>query len=360
MKQNKKIIYLLILLMIFSFINNYSAKFILSIYHNYLIKQFLWYVCGFLIIYIVSKINLNFIFKNSFVFYILINILLIFTLFFGVTVNGSTSWLRFGFFNIQPSEFAKVILVIYLYYFSIKNKNISNIKYIIVTFFIILIPSLITFFEPDIGGVMFYFIIYVGFIMTRKIDKRWYLFVLSLVLVFGFSFLRMYFFNQEKFIKIFGTSFFYRMDRITDFLDGDGFQINRAIVSTGGAGLFGRKLGNILEYFPEAPTDFAFVLLISNIGFIGIFIFLVFYSYFILLIIKKIKYNKILITPIALMLIMQFGINIFMNIGFFPVIGITLPFISYGGSNLISYMILIALVLNEKSINKKKCDLHFI
>lgn len=350
MSKSPKIIYLLIILMIFSLINNYSARFILSIYNNYLVKQLIWFLFGFMIIYFLSKINLNFIFKHSFILYILINIVLIYTLFFGSTVNGSTSWIKIGSFSIQPSEFTKVILIIYLYYFSIKNKDISNLKYALITFIIVLIPSIITFLEPDTGAVIFYMVIYFGFLLTRDIKKRWYILFIIITLALGISFLTLYFYYSEAFIKIFGTNFFYRMDRITNFLSGEGFQINRAINSIGASGFFGRGLGNVLEYFPEAPTDFAFALLVSNIGFIGIIIFLFIYSSFIFFILKKIKLNKVLITPIALLLVIQFGINILINIGYFPVIGMTLPFISYGGSNLISYFILISLVLNVRKI----------
>lgn len=348
MKKKEPLILILILLMIFSLINNYSAKYIMPSYNYYFIKELIWYIIGFIIIFIMSKININYFINISFLLYLFGNVLLLLTLFFGVNVNGSTSWINFGFFNIQPSEFMKVILIIYLYAFSKKYKNISDFKYILITLIIILIPCILTFLEPDTGPIIIYFIIYISFLITKKLNKWWYIGFILLIIISISSFLIFYYFYQDSFINIFGTTFFYRMDRITDFFKEDGYQINKALISIGTSGLFGRGIRNIPEYFPEAPTDFAFTLLINNIGLLGTIIFLIIYFSLIYFIITKYDSNKMLLLPIILILMIQFSINILMNIGLFPIIGITLPFISYGGSNLLSYMILIGLVLNVK------------
>lgn len=338
--------------MIFSLINNYSAAYIMPLYQNYFLKELIWYIAGFIIIFIMSKINLDFFFKYSIYIYILGNILLLVTLFWGTNVNGSTSWLRIGPFSLQPSEFVKIILIIYLYTFSKKYSDIGEFKYILITFLIILIPSILTFLEPDTGAVLIYLIIYLGFLITRKINKWWYISALIFILLIGGTFFSLYYVYQDTFIKIFGTSFFYRMDRITNFLSGEGYQLNKALISIGSSGLFGRGLRNIPEYFPEAPTDFAFALLINNIGLVGIIIFLVIYFFLFYYLIKSLKDNKKFIFPIILILLFQFSVNILMNIGLFPIMGITLPFISYGGSNLLSYMIIIGFVLNIKKVSK--------
>ena len=136
-------------------------------------------------------------------------------------------------------------------------------------------------------------------------------------------------------------------------MNNEGFQITKALTSIGSSGLFGRGIRYIPEYFPEAPTDFAFALLTNNIGLIGIMIFLIIYSYLIILIINQIdSKNKILILPIILVLLSQFTINILMNISLLPIIGITLPLISYGGSSLLSYLILIGLAYEHKRLLK--------
>ena len=130
------------------------------------------------------------------------------------------------------------------------------------------------------------------------------------------------------------------MDRLVNL--GDGYQINEAIKSISNSGLFGIK--NYI-YFPEAPTDFAFTLLIANFGYIGMSILLL--SYFLLFkFIFEYSYDD-LSRCFVFTLMVQFCINIFMNIGLFPIIGITLPFISYGGSSVLSYMFVLSFILNK-------------
>ncbi len=350
--MKNKIIFLLIVFMIFSLINNYSAFFIMDSYQNYFIKELIWYILGFFIIYLMAKVNIEILFKYSFYFYILGNLLLLLTLFIGTNVNGSTSWIDLGPFNYQASEFMKIFILMFLYYFSTINKKLSDWKYIVYSFGIILIPSILTFLEPDTGAVLIYFIIYLAFLIDRKLNKWWYILSVLFILIIGSSFFILYFNCQDLFIKIFGTSFFYRMDRITSFINGEGYQINKALISIGSSGLFGKGLKHMPEYFPEAPTDFAFALLIKNIGFVGILIFVLSYAALIYFLIKMInKQNKTFLFPVIILLIFQSSVNIFMNIGLFPIIGITLPFISYGGSNLLSYMLIIGLVLNIKKVS---------
>ncbi|MDD2207820.1 MAG: FtsW/RodA/SpoVE family cell cycle protein [Bacilli bacterium] len=350
MKNKKVILILVFCLMLFSLINNYSARYILSSYDNYFIKQLVWYLVSFLSIFILFKINIDVLFKKSFYLYILGNLLLLLTIFIGTTVNGSTSWIVVGPFSFQASEFMKIALILYLS--MISTKDISDFKYIIITLIIVLIPSILTFLEPDTGAVMIYFVIYIAFLIMRKLNKWWYITVIGVSLISVSLFFVLYYYYQDIFINIFGTSFFYRMDRITDFVKGDGYQLNKALVSIGSSGMFGRGLRNIPEYFPEAPTDFAFALLINNIGYIGIVLFIFIYSLLIYNIIKIInKQNKLFVFPVVFLLLFQFTVNILMNIGLFPVIGITLPFISYGGSNLLSYMIIIGLILNIKKVS---------
>ncbi|MDD4187685.1 MAG: FtsW/RodA/SpoVE family cell cycle protein [Bacilli bacterium] len=350
MKNKKMIVILIFCLMLFSLINNYSARYILPSYNNYFIKELMWYFISFLVIFILSKINIDVLFKKSFYIYLLGNLLLLLTIFIGTNINGSTSWIIIGPVSFQASEFMKIALILYLC--TISSKELSDFKYILITLLIVLIPSFLTFLEPDTGAVMIYFVIYIAFLIMRKLNKWWYISAIGFIFIISISFFIIYYYYQDLFINIFGTSFFYRMDRITDFINGDGYQLNKALISIGSSGLFGRGIRNIPEYFPEAPTDFAFALLINNIGYLGIMLFIFIYSLLIYNIIKIINdKNKLFIFPVVGLLLFQFTINILMNIGLFPVIGITLPFISYGGSNLLSYMIIIGLILNIKKVS---------
>ena len=351
MKQKYQMLIIIFILMLFSLINNYSASFIMGNYQSYFVKELIWYLVGFLLIFLMIKLNISLLYKYSFYFYLFGNFLLILALTIGPEINGSTSWLQIGPVSLQPSEFMKIFLVLFLYYISNKNKKIRDYQYILITLLIVLIPSILTFLEPDTGAVILYWIIYLGFLIHRKLNKWWYIISLTTVIFFSVTFMFIYYNYQDLFIDLFGTTFFYRMDRITDFYNRDGYQISRAIISIGSSGLFGHGIRTFPEYFPEAPTDFAFALLISNVGLIGMFIFLIVYF---ALLIKMINImnskNQGLILPILLLLFIQFSINVLMNIGLFPIIGITLPFISYGGSNLISYMVLMGLVIEHKRL----------
>ena len=328
-------------MMLISVVNNYFARDFLSSYNNYFIKQLIWYIIGFLILFIISKLNLEFIYKYSFYLYLFGNFLLLLTLLIGKDVNGAKGWLGIGPFSIQPSEFMKIFLILYLQEFT-KSKKLSDFKYIILSFLIIIVPSILTFLEPDTGAVIIYFIIWIVYLFLKKLNKWYYIFTISISLIAIFSFFILYYKYSELFINIFGTSFFYRMDRITNFVNGEGYQIKEALKSTSNSGLFGLKNK---VYFPESATDFAISLFISNFGIIGLSFLLIIYSLFFKELLRI--NNKFILYPVIYILLFQYTANILMNVSLFPIIGITLPFLSYGGSSLLSYMTLIGFLLKE-------------
>ena len=338
MKKKYLTIIFLIIIMLFSIYNLYNSKIMLKSYSNYYIKELIWWVIGFLVIIISSRLNLDIIFKKSKYLYVLGIILLVITHFFGITINGSTSWLKVGLVSIQPSEFMKIPLILSLR--SISLRNYSNIEYFIYALVLILIPSIIVFMEPDTGAVIIYFLIFITFIFMRKYNKWFYIISALLLFCIILIFIYLYLFQRDLFIKVFGTTLFYRIDRITNFLNQDGYQRNQALASLRSSKLFGR--GELI-YFPESTTDFAFTFLVSQIGIIPGIIFLIIYS-LLIIILNSIKTDKYIKGAFITIISFQFIINVLMNIGFFPIIGITLPFLSYGGSSLLSYIILITLI----------------
>ena len=343
MKKKYLTIIFLIIIMLFGIYNLYNSKVMLKSYSNYYIKELIWWVIGFLVIIISSRLNLDIIFKKSKYLYVLGIILLVITHFFGITINGSTSWLKVGFVSIQPSEFMKIPLILSLR--SISLRNYSNIEYFIYALVLTLIPSIIVFMEPDTGAVIIYFLIFITFIFMRKYNKWFYIISALLLFCIILIFIYLYLFQRDLFIKVFGTTLFYRIDRITNFLNQDGYQRNQALASLRSSKLFGR--GELI-YFPESTTDFAFTFLVSQIGIIPGIIFLIIYS-LLIIILNSIKTDKYIKVAFITIISFQFIINVLMNIGFFPIIGITLPFLSYGGSSLLSYIILIMLILKKVS-----------
>ena len=229
MKKKYLTIIFLIIIMLFSIYNLYNSKVMLKSYSNYYIKELIWWVIGFLVIIISSRLNLDIIFKKSKYLYVLGIILLVITHFFGITINGSTSWLKVGLVSIQPSEFMKIPLILSLR--SISLRNYSNIEYFIYALVLTLIPSILVFMEPDTGAVIIYFLIFITFIFMRKYNKWFYIISALLLFCIILIFIYLYLFQRDLFIKVFGTTLFYRIDRITNFLNRDGYQRNQALAS---------------------------------------------------------------------------------------------------------------------------------
>lgn len=359
--KNIKLLICLFLFFIISIITIYSSTFILSTNYKYIhIKQLIWYIVGFIIILILFKKKKEFFYKYDLLLYIIGNLLLLLVLFFGTKTNGAKAWFNIPFIgSIQPSEFMKIVLIILL---AKKLNNYNNIKLtckneliiIIKCFLIVLIPSILTFLEPDTGNVIIYFVILITMLFIYGIRYRWFVISFIVMSIFIFVFMYIYFYKKNLFINIFGTNFFYRMDRILDWKNQEGMQITNALASTGSAPLYGYGIGNIPIYFPESQTDFISSVYISTFGYIFSLLFIGITMYFDILLItigihlKKI--NKYLLGGIISILLFQQIQNIGMNLGLLPITGVTLPFISYGGSSLISYMILMGLVIN---VNKK-------
>ena len=354
---------ILIPIMIFfivSIISIYSTKRLLSIeYSSLWIKQLILYIIGIGLAYATMFLGNKFFYNNAYLLYTIGVISLALVLPFGYTVNNATCWFKLPFIGtIQPSEFMKIFLIIILARMITDFNNdyqdasiFEELKFILKVLIIIFIPSVLTFIEPDTGAVIMYLII--GFIMLfiGGFRKRWFILAISTLLILLGIFIGIYYFKQDMFIDIFGTSFFYRMDRITNWQNATGMQLENSLIAIGSANILGNGINNTPIYFPEMQTDFIFAVFASNTGLIGSIILIVTIAYFDLTLISY--HNKTLnisdrylIGGIISVLVFQQIYNISMTIGLLPIMGITLPFISYGGSSLLSYMLLLGLIFN--------------
>ena len=350
--NNKLFLFIpIIIIMIISFLNMYNAKLLSSLYISNLTKQIIWYLISFSILIIIKSLNIKFIYKYSFLFYLLTTFLLLYVLIFGKVTNGAKAWINFGFFSFQPSEIAKLSLTISLSKLasnyqkgSIKKELVYILKILILT----LIPSILVFLEPDTGAIIFFILIAFTVLVLSPIHKFWYLCLLGLGISGIALFIILYIFNQDLLINLIGTSFFYRVERIITFKTMSSYQLENALIAMGSASLFGSGLGKVSLYIPEAPTDFIFAFTISNFGLLTGFLILICYFFIDLYLI-----NKFLNTPksityyilacfIVISLFSQL-INISMNLGLLPIIGIPLPLLSYGGSSLIIYFMFLGL-----------------
>ncbi len=367
-KINFKIVIPILLMAIVSIITIYSAlTYTSKSLGNLALKQAVWYIVGFILVFILLKLKNEYLYRHAWVLYIIGNVLLLWLLLFATPINNSKCWLVIpGIGSIQPSEFMKVFIMLALatmihnFRSDYKNPSIKDeFIFILKTFLVVLVPSVLTFLQPDTGAVIIYLIIYLVMMFTSGIRIRW--FVIAFIILFGIlgTTLWLYFFKEDVFIKMFGSSIYYRLERLFDWQSGSGLQLENALAAIGSAGFFGHGFNKTPIYFPESSTDFIFAVFASNFGFVGVLILLAIIIYFDVNIIRLARRkiydtDKYILTGIVAMLLFQQIQNIGMTIGLLPITGITLPFISYGGSSLLSYMIMIGIILNISMEKNKK------
>ena len=314
----------------------------------FLIRQLIFFLIGLSIFFIVIKIDSNLYQKYRNIIMIISLLLLIIVLIPGIGIvrGGARSWIGFGDISIQPSEFAKLALIIFTANYLEKNKeDISNLKTLIPILFIVLLVFLLIMLEPDFGTGFILTLTILSMILISGIKKR-YTFIAILIGVIGFVALIL--------------SAPYRLERIFAYLDpyddplGSGFQIIQSLYAISPNGFFGRGLFKSFQkyyFLPEPQTDFIFAIIVEELGFIGgvfiIVLFILLFYYGILIAIKaKSLFQTYLASGIILSIFIQFFINIGVVIGLLPVTGVTLPFLSYGGSSLIMNFIMMGILVN--------------
>ena len=326
---------------------------------NLALKQAMWYGVGWILVYILMKLKNEYLYRHTWILYIFGNLLLLGLLLFAKPINNSKCWFIIpGIGSIQPSEFMKIFLMLALATMihnfrsdyddpTIKEEFIFILK----TLIIVLIPSILTFLQPDTGCVLMYIVIYISMMFTSGIRLRWFLISFLIIFLLLGSVGLLYFYKEDVFIKIFGSSIYYRLERVFNWQEGSGLQLENALAAIGSAGFFGHGYNKTPIYFPESSTDFIFAVYASNFGLFGVIILLGIIIYLdvniIMLTRRKIQdTDKFIVAGILGMLIFQQIQNIGMTVGLFPITGITLPFVSYGGSSLLSYMLIVGILLN--------------
>ena len=366
-KLNKKILIPICIMAIISIITIYSAlTYTSSDLGNLALKQAIWYGIGIGLVAFLIHMKNEYLYRHTVFLYILGNILLLGLLLFAEPVNNSKCWFTIpGVGTIQPSEFMKIFIMLMLatmiqnFRSDYKDPSLKQeFVFILKTLVIVLIPSILTFLQPDTGAVIIYMIIYFCMMFASGIRIRWFLIAGGVLFLLIASIFGLFFLKQDLFIDIFGTNLFYRFERIFNWQDGVGLQLENALAAIGSAGFFGHGFNQTPIYFPESSTDFIFAVFASNFGLFGVIILLgviLFFDIQIILLAKRklLDTDKYILAGIVGMLLFQQIQNIGMTVGLLPITGITLPFISYGGSSLLSYMILVGIILNI-SMEKEK------
>lgn len=353
---NKLFLFIPILILnCISLLNMINAKLISQTYEYAFIKQLIWIIIGYIIIILNHKFKIHkYLFKYSKYLYFFSCFLLILVLIVGNNINGAKCWLNIFGFSFQPSELVKITLTLYLIQIyqntkikTFKDEFILILKYLIIT----IIPSILVFLEPDTGAIINYLIILLVILFLSKLNKWWYItffiIFISTITIVSLS----YIFFQDALINILGTSIFYRVDRLISFTNGSSYQLENALTTIGNASLFGTGLNKILIYIPEAPTDFIFAFSSGNFGIFSILIIILCYLIIDINLInntKRFKNNTFKFFTYSYLAIFIFHqiYNISMNVGLLPIMGIPLPFLSYGGTNIIINYLFISIILN--------------
>lgn len=308
--------------------------------NTFFYKQLTWLTISIIAFLICSSIDFKFLRRTAVITWLyLISASLLLVLFAaGSVFQGAQSWLDFGLFSFQPAELAKLVLVLTLAkYFSRRHIEIQNIRHIIVSGVYAFIIFILVLFQPDFGSAIIVFLIWLGMVLVSGISKKHLLSVFLL----GFAataFLWIFVFQDYQKARI--VNFIHPLQDIR----GTGYNAYQSMVAVGSGQFLGKGVGygtqSRLKFLPEYQTDFIFAAFSEEWGFVGVIILFVLYILFIF----RILYNSIkgatnfevlFGAGLAIIFISHFFVHIGMNIGVLPITGLTLPFMSYGGTNLL-------------------------
>jgi len=315
---------------------------------RYLKLQVVWIFLGLVVMAIFSFIDYHKLHFISFISLIIAIILLVVVLIPGIgfKVGGARRWIDFGFFNLQPTELAKFSIIIYLSSWFTNKEKKRFLPFITLIGFLVFLIIL----QPDMGTAIIIFLLSLTIYYFSGAN------LLDFVVIFGGALLSFYFLIKTS---------PYRFNRLLAFFNpaidplGISYHINQIFISLSSGGLFGRGFGASRQkylFLPEAHTDSIFAIIGEEYGFIGALVLISIYFVFIYKIYHLIRLapdrlSKLVTIGIFAFFNLQFIINLAGIVGLFPITGIPLPFLSYGGSNLLISFALIGIMMNiEKRV----------
>ena len=315
----------------------------------FFLRQLLFILFGLFIVFLVAKVPTDYWYQYSLHLLLFSFVLLVLVLIIGKEVNGSTRWIPIGPINVQPSEIAKLLIIIYMASYLSRHQQIlrsswwSFIKPLIILLFV----AFLLLAEPDFGALVVLSSAVLGVVFLAGVQLKQFFFLVALSLIT---------------IALVAISQPYRMARFVSYLDpwaypySGGYQLTQSLIAFGRGGFWGEGLGNSIQkqfYLPEAHTDFIFAVISEEFGLVGA-LFVVVLFIFVLIralnvgyeaMLKENLFSAYLVYGIVLLLGGQVFINIGVNTGILPTKGLALPFISYGGSNLMFCSVAVGLLL---------------
>jgi len=361
-------------------------------------KQLMWIGFATVMAITIMVIDAKFFSTFSYIFYLGMLLILVGVLFFGSTVAGSKSWFKIGGFALQPAEFAKFATALALAkYLSTLNVDMRMLKTKVISIGILVAPALLILLQNDTGSALVYFsfilvlfregfsgLIFIAgiimailfivtllfsklyvigllialtvltFVLFKSLRKNWKPIIGILILCVAFVFSVNYAFenvlesHQKKRINV--------LLGIEQDLQGAGYNVNQSKIAIGSGGLTGKGFRNGVltryNFVPEQSTDFIFCTIGEEWGFVGVTVLILLYLILLIRIIllaerQRSKFSRIYGYGVASILFFHFTINIGMTIGLAPVVGIPLPFLSYGGSSLWAFTVLLFIFLKQ-------------
>jgi rod shape determining protein RodA len=311
-------------------------------------RQVAFALVGFCACLIVSRLDYRFLAQGSLGLYFGLVAALLFVLIGGgQTEFGSARWIDVGGIRIQPSEFGKIVIILVLAkYLSDNADHVNEMRVFLTSLAMAAVPALLVFAEPDLGSASIFLFVWLGMVIMAGADMRHVLGSMGMVLAIApFALIIVVTEYQRERISLF-------LNPASDAL-GSGFNILQAEISVGSGGLLGKGLTHgsqtQLDYLRTQTTDYVFSVLGEELGFIGA---MVLFGLFILLLFRGLRaaaisqdiFGRMIAVGIVIFILLQTFINISVNIRLFPVTGIPLPFISQGGSSLVTVFIAVGLL----------------
>ena len=324
---------------------------------SYFFRQSMWIGISFAVLFFLAGIDAQ-VFKktNTLVWMFLGGIAVLLAVFvLGHTAKGATSWLSFGGFSLQPADPMKLVLILVLAkYLSRRHIEIANIKHIFITGAYFFIPFMLVFLQPDLGSALFFGAIWLGLMLVSGISKKHLAILFSVGLI---AFSGMWLFVLKPYQKARIVNFVNPLNDIRK----SGYNVYQSVIAVGSGQIVGKGVGygtqSRLNFLPEYKTDFIFAAFAEEWGFVGAVLVIVCFGVVIWRILLIGKYGasnfEILYTMgVAIFFMSHIVINIGMNIGIMPVTGIALPFMSYGGSHLMTEFACLGILMSMRGYSR--------
>lgn len=324
----------------------------------YFDRQIIWVLFSLTLFFIASFVDFRFLRRTDVLVTLFVSAtgILLFLFVAGGVVRGSKSWFDLGGFSFQPSDPVKILLVMILAkYFSRRHIEIAHIKHIFVSGLYAFIFFFLVFLQPDFGSAVIIFLVWFGMVLVSGISKK-HIIAVFMIGVLSFGGLWFYVFKD------------YQKQRIMTFLNpltdiqGSGYNAYQSTIAVGSGEIFGKGIGfgtqSRLKFLPEYQTDFIFAAYAEEWGFVGVLIIFIFYGIIIFQILRNSFYGAtnfemLYGLGLAVYMLSHFTINVGMNIGLLPVTGITLPFMSYGGSHLVTEYLALGILMGMRRYSKE-------